>query len=366
MGGAGRKASELMAFTRPTLTEIIDRALADMSSRVVGVDGAVLRRSVLGVIARMLAGASHELHGRLDYIARQVIIDTADGEYLERWASVWGVRRKAAEFSVGNVRFTGTPGSTVPVGTQLQRQDGALFYTTAEGKVPSNGSITLPVMAGAAGAAGNTAGGVSLSLTQPVTGMRAQATAVAPGISAGSDAEDDEALRSRLLTRIQDPPQGGAAADYVNWALEVPGVTRAWIYPLELGLGTVTLRFVRDDEDDIIPDATEVAAVAAHIEALRPVTAQVYVVAPIAKPLNMTIRIAPNSEAVRASVEAELRDLIRREAEPGGTILISHLREAISTAAGEYDHEIVDPPGNVTHDTGEIAVPGTITWQPIT
>lgn len=355
-----------MAFPRPTLTEIIDRVLADLSSRVVGVDGAVLRRSVLGVLGRAMAGSSHELHGRLDYIARQVIIDTADAEYLERWASVWGVRRKAAEFAVGLVRFTGSPGSTIPQGTIVQRQDSAQFYTTAEGKIDPAGTVDVQVMADAAGAAGNTAAGVSMTLTQPVTGVQAQASTVAPGISAGSDSEDDEALRSRLLNRIQEPPQGGSAADYVNWALEVPGVTRAWVYPLEMGLGTVTVRFVRDDDEDIIPDATEVAAVAAHIEALRPVTARLFVVAPIAKPLNMTIKIAPNSDAVRQAVESEIRDLIRREAEPGGTILISHLREAVSTAAGEYDHEIVDPPSNVTHETAEIAVPGTITWQPIT
>lgn len=365
MGGPGRKASELMAFPRPTLTEIIDRVLADLSSRVVGVDGAVLRRSVLGVLGRGVAGASHELHGRLDYIARQVIIDTADAEYLDRWASVWGVRRKPAEFSIGSVTFTGTPGSEIPTGTVLQRQDGALFQTTAIGKLPSAGSVAVPVIASTAGTAGNTSAGVSVTLQGPISGVQSTAVVAAPGLSAGSDAEDDDALRQRLLTRIQEPPQGGAAADYVNWALEVPGVTRAWVYPMELGLGTVSVRFVRDDEEDIIPDATEVAVVKDYIDERRPVTAQLFVVAPIAKPLDMTIQIQPATSEVKAAVEAEIRDLIRREAEPGGTILISHLREAISTAAGELDHVIVTPTGNVTHATGEIAVPGTITWEAI-
>lgn len=365
MGGSGREASELMAFPRPTLTEIIERVLADVSSRVVGVDGAVLRRSVLGVIGRALAGASHELHGRLDYIARQVIIDTADAEYLERWASVWGVRRKPAEFAIGSVTFTGTPGSSIPIGAVLQRQDGALFETTAAANVPSSGSVAVAVRATVAGATGNTAVGVTLTLQQPLSGVQVSAPTTAGGLSAGSDAEGDDALRARLLTRIQEPPQGGAAADYVNWALEVPGVTRAWVYPMEMGLGTVTVRFVRDDDDEIIPDATEVQVVKDYIEARRPVTAELFVVAPIAKPLNMTIQIQPATSDVKAAVEAEIRDLIRREAEPGGTILISHLREAISTAAGELDHVIVSPAGNVTHATGEIAVPGTITWEPL-
>lgn len=352
-----------MAYPRPSLTEIIDRTVADMASRVVGVDGAVLRRSVLGVIARSLAGASHELHGHLDYIARQVIIDTADGEFLERWANVWGVRRKAAEFAVGSVTFTGTPGSDIPEGTILQRQDGALFGTTEAGRIPSGGSVTVAAQAEDAGAAGNTAAAVTLSLQQPLSGVQVSATTAAGGISAGSDAEGDDSLRARLLSRIQEPPQGGAAIDYVTWALEVSGVTRAWVYPQEMGLGTVTVRFVRDDDEDIIPDETEVQAVKDYIDERRPVTAELYVVAPVPVPLDMTIQLEPASGSVEAAVEAEVRDLIRREAEPGGTILISHLREAVSTAAGEFDSNIVIPTGNVTHDTGEIAVPGTITFE---
>lgn len=351
-----------MPFQRPTLTEIIDRDLADMSSRVVGVDGAVLRRSVLGVIARTLAGASHELHGHLDYLARQIIIDTAEVEYLERWASVWGVQRRAAEFAVGSVTFTGTNGSVIPEGTLVQRQDGAQFETTAEATIAS-GTATAAVQAVTAGAAGNTAAAVTLSLVQPVSGVQSAATVAAGGLTNGSDTEDDDSLRARLLARIQEPPHGGAAHDYIAWALEVPGVTRAWVYPMEMGPGTVTVRFVRDNDASPIPDAAEVAAVQAHIEEVRPVTAEVFVVAPVAVPLNLTIQIAPDTTAIRAAIEAEIRDLMQREAEPGGTILVSHLREAISIAPGEFDHVLVSPAANVTHTAGQLAVLGTITWQ---
>lgn len=354
-----------MAYSRPSLTEIIDRTVADMASRVVGVDGAVLRRSVLGVIARSLAGASHELHGRLDYIARQVIIDTADAEFLDRWASVWGVRRKPAEFASGEVTFTGTVGRPIPIGSILQRQDGALFATTADADIGGGGTATVAVLAAVAGAEGNTDAGVTLTLQQPIAGVQVSAAVAAGGITNGSDTEDDAGLRARLLSRIQQPPQGGADFDYVTWALEVPGVTRAWVAPLEMGAGTVTVRFVRDGDASIIPDTPEVNAVQAYIEERRPVTAEVFVVAPIAVPLDMTIQIAPNNPEVQAAAEAEIRDMLSREAEPGGTILISHLREAVSIAAGEVDHVIVIPSGNVDHDTGEIAVFGEITWQAI-
>lgn len=361
MGGTDREESELMAFLRPTLTEIIDRVLADLS-RFVGVTGAVLRRSVLGILGRALAGASHELHGRLDYIARQVIIDTADGDVLRRWANVWDVQPKAAEFASGRVTLTGSNGSVIPAGTVLQRQDGALYETTADAVIVI-ATATASVVAQEAGAAGNVAAGVALTLSQPVAGIQSAATVAAGGISGGSDAETDDELRARLLARIQEPPHGGAARDYVAWALEVPGVTRAWVYPQEMGPGTVTVRFVRDNDPDLIPDSGEVATVYAYIEDLRPVTAELFVVPPIAAPLDFEIQLNPDTVAVRAAVQAELTDLLRREAEPGGTVLISRVREAVSTAAGESDNVVVSPAANVVRAPGEITVPGSFTFS---
>ena len=67
--------------------------------------------------------------------------------------------------------------------------------------------------------------------------------------------------------------------------------------------------------------------------------------------------------SVMNGFEAELRDLIRREAEPSGTLLISHIREAISVAAGERDHVLVTPAANVECDIGEVPTFGDITWS---
>jgi uncharacterized phage protein gp47/JayE len=151
---------------------------------------------------------------------------------------------------------------------------------------------------------------------------------------------------------------------YAAWAKEVAGVTRAWVFPGELGAGTVTVRFVRDDDDTtIIPDGAEVSAVQGYIDARRPVTAQVTVVAPAAVPLNLTIDITPDTAATRAAVESELRDLLSRdEVVPGGTILLSELRTAIGIAEGISDYTLVSPAASVTHTTGQMPIFGVITW----
>jgi uncharacterized phage protein gp47/JayE len=340
-----------MAFERPGLRELVARILTDTQSRLAADE--LLRRADAEVFARVLAGASHTLHGHLDWIARQVIYDTADAEILERWAGLFGVDRKPAEFASGTVTATGS--GSIPAGTLYRRSDGAEFAVTATSTAPGS----VPVQALIAGAAGNTAAGL-LSLQTPIAGV--VTTAAVVSISNGSDVEDDASLRARLRLRLREPAHGGTRADYEQWALEVPGVTRAWVYPMELGPGTVTVRFVRDDDASPIPDAGEVAAVQAYIDERRPVIAQVTVVAPTPVAQNFTIQLTPDTAENRAAVQAALQALLEREGEPGVTLLVSHMREAISTAPGETDHVLASPAADVVFATGQMPVMGAITW----
>jgi uncharacterized phage protein gp47/JayE len=361
MGGTSREEVCLMPFARPTLTELINRVITDISSRVTGVDSAVLRRSLLGVIGQSEAGAVHMLYGYLDWIAKQSVIDTAEKEYLERWAAIWKVIRKTAGFAGGSVAFSGAVGSTILDGTIVQRQDG-IQYKVLGTAVFSSGPLVVPILALEAGEAGNFDAGLPIFLLSPIAGVQSTGTTTTK-LEGGVDVESDERLLARLLARIQQPPHGGAKFDYEQWALEVAGVTRVWVYPLQMGPGTVTVLFVCDEEASIIPTPAKVAEVQAYINPRAPVTAEVFVAAPIADPLNMTIQLSPNTTAVQNTVRAELADLIDRDSAPGGTILISRLREAVSLAAGENNNQIVTPVADVTNATGHMAVLGTLTFS---
>ncbi|MFC3716796.1 baseplate J/gp47 family protein [Luteimonas soli] len=349
-----------MPFNRPSLSAIIDRVSADIESRLPGAD-ARLRRSNLAVLARAQAGGMHGLYGYVDNVARQVMPDTAEAEVLERHASIWGLARKGADAAMGSVVFTGASGMIIPAGVLLQRADGVEYETSAAGTITA-GTATLSVIARTPGEAGNATAGTRLALAAQIIGVSSAATVAAGGLSRGTDVEADAALRARVLARIQQPPHGGADFDYAGWALEVPGVTRVWVSPLEMGAGTVTVRFVRDGDAGILPDSAEVAAVQAYIDARRPVTAEVFVVAPVALPVNITLSAEPDSAEVRAAIEAELADVFLRESVPGGTLLFSHLNEAVSLASGEHDHTITVPAGDVVADTGEMPTLGTISW----
>lgn len=349
-----------MPFSRPTLRALVDRAIADFNARLPGAD-ARLPMSNLNVLSHVHGAAAHGLYGYIDWLSRQILPDTAESEYLARWAGVWGVARTPAAPASGSATASGSSGAVIPLGTLFRRADGIQYLSTAEVTL-SSGTGVVPLSAVLAGASGNIAAG-SLNLVSPVVGVDSSVVLLGDGLVGGADEESDDGLRSRLLFRIRQPPHGGAVHDYEAWALEVPGVTRAWVYPQQLGPGTVVLRFVRDDDASIIPDAGEVAAVQAYIDARRPVTAQFTAVAPVANPLNFTISgLIPATTAVRAAVEAELADLLMREAEPGGTVLLSHIRAAISAAAGEEDFLLVSPSANVTNSVGEMSTMGTVSW----
>ncbi len=353
-----------MPFNRPSLPDLIARIQADIEARIAGAAPS-LRRSVLGVIARALAGVTHGLHGHLDWVSRQILPDTAEHDYLIRHAAWRGITPLPAAAAVGQAQALGVDGSVIPVGTLYLRADGLRYLTTSEATV-AGGSATLTLQAETAGQASNTGPGLSLTAVSAVPGVQSRVTLIGDGLTGGADAEETEALRARLRQRVQSPARGGHDDDYVAWALEVPGVTRAWAYRLWTGAGTVGIFVMRDLDDSPIPDSAEVAAVQAHIDTLRPATAAPTVYAPIAAPVDMTIQLEPNTTAVQSAVLAELADLLARDAEPedgtgSGTIPLSRIREAISSADGESDHA-VSLSTDVTVAKGEIATLGTVTW----
>lgn len=261
------------------------------------------------------------LYAFIEYLARELMPDTAK-VWLARHASIRGIYRLAATFAAGYLKFTGMNGTVVPAGTLVRRPDGIEYATQAEVTV-TGGEAIVQIRATTAGLAGNLDAGKTLPLVSPVAGLSSNGTVEAGGLTGGAETESDESLRARLLARLRRPAHGGNLDDYEMWVREAsPAVTRAWIYPKELGLGTVTIRFMMDDTyPDGIPLAADVDMVEAWLNRKdkRPVCADIYPAAPYAVPMDVTFtHLEPDTAEVRAAIEAELRDLIRREAEPKG------------------------------------------------
>ena len=361
-----------MPFTRNTLQEIVDRIISDFQTRITGATS-LLRRSTLSVIARINAGAFHLLYEYLDYQARQLFVSTADEAGLEAHSSEYGIARNAAVVATGSGQATGTNGAVIPAGAELQSTDDQV-YTVNDEETIAAGVATLDFTASIAGADGNDDAGITLTFVSPIAGVDTSVTVDANGISNGTDEELDDPLRERVLTRKRQPPHGGADFDYEVWCMEVSGVTRAWAILLYQGIGTIGITFVRDNDTDIIPSASEIATVRAYIVEHSdpgtgktvgcPVTAEpgLYMITPTKLSVDFNISISPNTTAVRTAIEANLADLIERDGGPEQTLYLSRMSEAISLATSEARHTLNAPVMDSTAIATQVHVLGTVTF----
>lgn len=220
---------------------------------------------------------------------------------------------------------------------------------------------TVPVVCSMTGMTGNMDDGEALSLVTPVNGL--PSGGMADTIAGGFDIEDLEVWRARVLERYYWTPQGGADGDYVVWAKEVPGVTRAWTYRHWMGTGTVGVMIASSDLINPILDDTTVAAAQDHIEPLAPVAgSDLYVFKATPKIIDFTIDLNPDNETTRAAVKAELLSFLLRDGYPEGTLELSRINEAISIAAGERSHTLISPAVDTPIAKNELAVMGDIVW----
>lgn len=363
-----------MPFERPTLQQIVDRIEGDIKTRVDNASS-FLRRSVFKVLARAYAAVVYTLYGYLNFIKDQLFATTADAEYLETIGSEYGITRKSATYATGECRATGTTGYLIVSGTKLQYADGQIYTVDANTLINISGYTDLAVTAEIAGAAGNQDPGGTLSFVSPLVGIDSTTTIDILGITGGVDQESDDDLRARVLTRKRQPPHGGAEFDYVNWALEVPGVTRAWAFPLYNGIGTIGVAFVRDnDTSTIIPNDVQRQEVydyiVEHTDPLTgltvgiPVTAAngLYIIPVSLQSFDMTILLNPNTVTTQTYAAQEIANLLLDKGGPGQTIYYSDMIRYLSNAVGVIAAKVTIPSTDVAFAVTKVPISGTLTF----
>jgi uncharacterized phage protein gp47/JayE len=354
-----------LPWSTPTLKEVRSLVRDDVRSSLPGADASV-PNSVLRVLSDAQGGLCHLTLQYIDWLALQLLPDTAETVWLDRHGAIWLVNsdgsrgRKQATFASGSVTVTGVVGTVVPTATQL---DGPVGYETTADVTIGSGPSETTARALDPGSVGNMNNGDTLAVSVP----GADSTATVVSMTGGTDTETDGDLRARILHRIQNPPMGGAVADYVTWALAVPGVTRAWAAP-EQGPGTMTVRFLMDQlraSDDGWPQPQDVQAVAAYIDKMRPVTVKdCYVVAPIKQFVDVSIAdLVPGTTVVAGAIEASLRQMLHELAAPGQTIYAAWISYAVMNATGVQSFQLLTTADVVMPSLGNMAVLGTISYD---
>lgn len=388
-----------MPFQRPTLSELRQRNVGYMQSELRGV-GSLLRFANLRIIGHADAGMAHLHYGYLDYIALQATPYTATDEWLAGWAALKSVFRKPATAATcPEVSFSGTAGRTIPANSRLNRSDGYTYRLNNAVTLGQDGTGRGSIIAvlpdpgsdpSGGGGAGNANAGTLLTLDVAIAGVQSQVTAV-QAITGGADIELQEDFRARMLLAYQETAQGGNDEDYEGWALEVPGITRAWVVRRLMGAGTVGIYIMCDGVSGhpdgfpvgtngvshLEPENAHVATgdqgrVADHLYAEHNVTAEVWVCAPIKRLVNITLSgIRTTGDATKAAIADAIDKVFFSEGRPGVKpaidtppveIDLSSLELAIANVPGTKGFLLTEPTGNIVLDVGQLPRRGTVTY----
>jgi uncharacterized phage protein gp47/JayE len=354
-----------MPWTTPTLRQVRETVRGEITTSLGR--ASFVGNSVLRVMADCTAAVCHLTLRYLDWVTLQLLPDTAEHEWLDRHADIWLVNadgstgRKVGTFANGTVTVTGTNGVVIPQGSRLSGADGWPYETT-EQVFASDVGVPVTVAALNAGADGNKELGDILSFDTGISGVDGEAPVIL--IDGGVDPENDDELRQRVLRRIQQPPMGGAAYDYEAWALAVPGVTRAWAAS-EMGIGTVSVRFMMDDlraSNEGFPLGSDIEVVSTYINSKRPVTVkECYVMSPVRYPVDLHIvNLVPDTEAIRAAIQASVEQMLFYYAAPGQTIFTAWKYSAVMGAEGVISFDMADVEDDIMPTIGHVAVLGDL------
>lgn len=341
-------------------TAILRDVSAQNPARNVGSDSDLFIRSTA------FGTAAEGIYRHQNWIIRQIFPDLADDDNVIKHAGYRGLTLKSATQAEGPVSLAGgQPGATLYMGAQGTLADGTMLTTTADIVLDSTGAGTGLVKVQTAGAAGNQASGLPLTWTAPPQGI--PATANLGELAGGTDQETVKSLLARLLFVMRNPPCGGADQDYYIWAMNVSGVTGAYVYPNRRYVGSVDVAI--KTAGGIAP-ASLVAAVQAYIDEERPVQGNFLVMAPTPVPVNysgtLTLGAGYDKATVGAAINATLSGWYDSFA-PGQSSSLNKAIALIQDTAGVTDFDLALPtattPARLDAAHCELCVLGSGAWQ---
>ena len=296
---------------------------------------------------------------------------TAYGVWLDYHAQVRNTPRRPATAASGELQLTVKAGTVVPAGSQFSTastdsQPSVVFQTTGEASSGTDGTISVPVECTQTGPGGNVIAQTVIFKVSQMDGVTA-VTNLEP-ITGGTDQEDDESLRARLVEIDQSRSISyvGSVADYRRWTLEVPGVGGVTVIPASDDSGLVTI--VVTDGNGEPANETLCTAVYNHIMSpddpgarLTAPNARLRVVAPSTLTLSISATVELEAgytiEAVKSAFITAVQQYLGT-ARADGEVKRSKISDLLGGISGVYDH------GEVTLDKGGSNIKITQTQLP--
>lgn len=368
----------------PTTNEIFERVLNDIESSI-NQTTPLLFKAFNRVISLAFAGVFTIQYKLAQWAIKQIFTVTQDSDSLELKGDQYNIPRKVATSAVLTVGLTGDNGTNIPSGTQFRGNSNGLLYSTSALLTIAAGVASGDVTCLTAGSDGNLINGSVMTILQPISGLDNQAT-VSATVTEAEDQEDIETYRSRIQDREKLPSQGGALVDYIIWAKEVAGITRAFAFghreePSNITEGYVYVYPLSDDDPvSRIPSAAKLTEVQEYID--DPTRAPLQVVeivvpAMTEKTIDIDVTaLSPNTAAIQAAF-AENVEAYLLEREPQQFETQVDLKNVVSRAgieaiyinSGAQSVTLTIDVDTVLTETytleyNELAILGTITGPP--
>ncbi len=316
--------------------------------------------SDLAVRLQATAAQLESLYAYEDWCLRQAFAQTAAGVYLDHHAAMRGLARTAGRKAEGELTFSvETPAAaaiSIPAGTVAQTAGGARYETLADAAIAA-GEASVTVAARACEEGPGAAAGQVCILPEPPVGVTGVVNALA--FAGGTDEEDDEALRARILSSYAAPENGTNAAFYRRLAMQVPGVTDAAVIARPNGRGTVKIVVATGSA---VPDAALLQQIQTQIDAAREIAVDASVAAPERVAVDLALQITPAdgvqnaAEAVKALVQGYFAGGVL-----GRGLVLAQLGNAIYNAGLVTNYRFVAPTQDLPVGEAQLAVLGSLT-----
>lgn len=219
--------------------------------------------------------------------------------------------------------------------------------------------ITVDGQSQTQGVESNVAAGVITELTNAPATLT-DVTNPTP-FTGGSDAEDTESFRRKLLDYIQNP-QTGSAADLKTWAEQIDGVGTATVFPNSPGPGQVTVRIT--GENGAIPSSDLIATVQDALDTRDLANITIIVTSFTAVPTNVTVDVTTTSTYTLSDVTPSIQTAITNYInglDVEESLLLAGIIDAVFGLPGVADVVVTTPATNQTTASGSKRTPGTIT-----
>jgi len=354
-------------FKRDSLAVLLDRIYANYTSLFRPLDKTP-RQNLLKVFASVDAGIYHQLLGDLDFLAKQIFPDTAEGEYLrEHWST--RIPPLYAVTAIGEATMTGIPDKPIPSGVVFESAAGERYYLNNAYRLDENGEAVVIVKAETPGQQGNIAAGEKLSIISAVpVGIDSQAVVSGNGIIGGTEAESDEEYLVRVLSALRNNTRYGMPGDFVLWAKDASAeVNAAWEFKNFGIFGAVLIQVIKGNQIDGVQQVGNLTEVRDYISTVAP-PVLFDVRTPEIIDVNPSASLLPEEDTLtnRELVETRMKTWMQIAAKPGAKITAGALRIAVVDGVTITDITIRlsgDEAGSVSTTILEYPYIGEITWE---